>query len=547
MANPSPQSTAQSPLPGPTWVWVSVLILAWALPGLFGHDPWKPDEAAAMGVIWNLLEGGSWVQLELAGESLAAAPLTYWWCGLWAWLLDGLMTPHHGARLGAALMAAAAVASVLRGVHRLAGREAVVPALLFLLGCLGFIPEAHHVAPDMALLLGYGLALNGLAPPRPGDRQGYWLGAGIGVVFLGGGSLHAAVLVASILLLPVLFRPWRHSSWGSTSLQALIAFAPFGVLWPLLLYLESSAALTAWLSWKEHLRALSGPGMAAAVYNHLRLLSWFSAPAWPIALWALWRGRRQLGEDPLIQLGLVMFVSLFVLMLFDRDTGDSHRVVLLLPIVLLATKGLPQVRRGGANGLLWFSVLFFLLFAVAGWLYWMAMDTGFPARLHARLMRMQPGYEVRWLLPRVLAALVMTAGWAWIIYNMRRSPERPILAWIAGATLAWALAFTLFNNYLDAGRSYRSVSYEIASTLPKGHNCVASEGLGPNQRAMLHYFGGLVTERRENPAARRDCTLLLIQSTHARPNDPGKEWNPLFSGARPGDKKELYQLFARRK
>ena len=32
---------------------------AWILPGLIGHDPWKPDEAHTFGVVYEILLGGS--------------------------------------------------------------------------------------------------------------------------------------------------------------------------------------------------------------------------------------------------------------------------------------------------------------------------------------------------------------------------------------------------------------------------------------------------------------------------------------------------------
>ena len=46
---------------------VALLCAAWILPGLIGHDPWKPDEAYSFGVVYEILRGGSWVVPTLAG------------------------------------------------------------------------------------------------------------------------------------------------------------------------------------------------------------------------------------------------------------------------------------------------------------------------------------------------------------------------------------------------------------------------------------------------------------------------------------------------
>ena len=56
----------------------ALLCIAWILPGLIGHDPWKPDEAHTFGVVYEILRGGSWVVPALAGEPfLDKPPLFY--------------------------------------------------------------------------------------------------------------------------------------------------------------------------------------------------------------------------------------------------------------------------------------------------------------------------------------------------------------------------------------------------------------------------------------------------------------------------------------
>ncbi|MFI4923209.1 MAG: hypothetical protein ACHP6J_05810, partial [Burkholderiales bacterium] len=42
--------------------------LAWILPGLIGHEPWKPDEAGNFGVVYHIFNTGEWVVPTLAGE-----------------------------------------------------------------------------------------------------------------------------------------------------------------------------------------------------------------------------------------------------------------------------------------------------------------------------------------------------------------------------------------------------------------------------------------------------------------------------------------------
>ena len=43
-----------------------LLCTAWILLGLFGHDPWKPDDATAFGTAYDMLRHGDWVVPHLA-------------------------------------------------------------------------------------------------------------------------------------------------------------------------------------------------------------------------------------------------------------------------------------------------------------------------------------------------------------------------------------------------------------------------------------------------------------------------------------------------
>ena len=55
------------------------LVLAFALPGLIGHDPWKTEDAIGAGLVHQMLEHGQWLVPHLAGVPyLEDGPLHYW-------------------------------------------------------------------------------------------------------------------------------------------------------------------------------------------------------------------------------------------------------------------------------------------------------------------------------------------------------------------------------------------------------------------------------------------------------------------------------------
>jgi len=51
-----------------------LLGIAYVVPGLVGHDPWKPNEAYSFGIIYNVWGGGDWVVPILAGEPFMEKP-----------------------------------------------------------------------------------------------------------------------------------------------------------------------------------------------------------------------------------------------------------------------------------------------------------------------------------------------------------------------------------------------------------------------------------------------------------------------------------------
>ena len=104
---------------------------------------------------------------------------------------------------------------------------------------------------------------------------------------------------------------------------------------------------------------------------------------------------------------------------------------------------------------------------------------------------------------------------------------------------------TLWLPWLDDAKSYRSVFVAMQPSLPVTRNCVASVNLGESERAMLDYFLGVQTLRREiHPDAA--CDVLLVEgATQSPPASPGVAWQAAWQGARSGDTHEHFWLFVR--
>jgi len=529
---------------------VALLCAAWILPGLFGRDPWKPDEAHTFGVVYDLLRGGSWVVPALAGEPfLEDPPLYYLTAAAFAKLFSFALPLHDAARLATgAWMAAVFGLTALAGRELYGVRYGAISALL-LLGCFGFVVRGHQLITDNALLAGFAMAYYGfaLALRRPA-LGGFCIGTGIGVGFLADGVLAPAVLGLIALLLPAIGRDWRTRGYGAALAVAAVAAAPWLAIWPIL-FARQAPALFAWWWWDENLWYYLGrPYEArAGILYYLGILPWYAFPAWLLALWTLWRARGRGLARPAVVLPVIGFIVTLAVLSASSKARELYALPLLPPLALLAAGAPETLRRGAAHAWYWFSAMAFTLFVVVFWFYWSGLELGVPARLHAHLHRIRPGYTpgFRWL-PFVLG-LAYTIFWLAVLASFTKSTVRPVIVWAAGITTMWALMATLFLGWADNVKSYRAMIVSLQRALPDGYDCMSSRGLGDSQRALLHYFADIITHREEVPGRRRACQLLLVQGLPKVELAPGAPWKKIWEGARPGDKDERYRLYQRTK
>ena len=93
-------STIPLPLTGR---FLLLLVAAYMLPGLLGHDPWKTEDAIGFGIVNDMLTRGSWLTPHLAAEPFYEdGPLFYWIAAAAAKTLSLVMAPHNGAQIGRA-------------------------------------------------------------------------------------------------------------------------------------------------------------------------------------------------------------------------------------------------------------------------------------------------------------------------------------------------------------------------------------------------------------------------------------------------------------
>jgi 4-amino-4-deoxy-L-arabinose transferase-like glycosyltransferase len=525
---------------------ILILGLAWLLPGLVAHDPWKPDEAYTFGVVYEILQGGSWVIPQIAGEAfIDKPPLFHLTAALSAMFFSPFLPLHDGARLAAGLWIGLALLFSALASRELHGPRHGLVAALLLLGCLGLVVRGHQLITDVAALAGFAMAYYGAALAlRRSAPGGFWIGTACGIIFMTQGIPEAAMVSAIAALLPLAGSHWRTPRYAAALMVAAVAALPWLIIWPALLYQRDPALFQAWLTAENLARFFGAHNPAAGLAYYLRILPWYAFPVWPLALWALWRARRQqvLAAPPVVLPALGLGVTLLMLG-FASESRELYALPMLLPLTLLAVPGVDPLRRGAANGWYWFSMMAFTFFILIGWFYWGALELGMPAKLHNHLHTIRPGYDFgfRWL-PFVLG-LIYSAGWFVLLAKLKRGAERPLIVWAGGITAVWALAATLFIGWVDTQKSYRSMIADMGRAIPAQHRCMASRDVGEAQRAMLHYFAGIKTVRVETRPQAFSCDLLLVQGRPLDEQMMTSDWKKIWEGHRPGDKDERFRLY----
>ncbi len=504
-----------------------ILCAVYLLTGLLDHHLWKYEDAVHIGVAWDMLQRGHWLQPHLAGEVWREAPLYYWLAAGFGQLLGGLLEFHNAARLATAFFGAITLYAIghAAAAYR-AGREVHVrfdaAAPLLLIGAPGLLLPMHEAQPMIAVLAGHALAYWGVARLPQQRSAGLLLASGLIVTALAGG-LDALLPLAGLLLLPM-FAPWRaRNSLLGLLIAALLAGSIIGV------------AAT----------VLNLPGFNLGIrqygsQNHVELLAWFAWPSLPLALWPLWLYRRQLSQ---IALPLLGTISALVWFFLCSDARNLPALPLLVPFALLAALGAGRLRRGAANALDWFGMMTFTLVGIIIWLAEIALMTGAPPKLYKNITRLIPGYEADWTIIAWMFALIISAAWLLIIFGSRRSPWRGTTDWACGMVLIWCLFAALWIPQVDYGKSYEPMSRQIAAKLQQDKPaCVASVGLGDAQRAALDYEAGLITQRGQKS---KTCDWLLVQGQPRRMPKVDEHWTKVWQGARPSDREEYYYLFKR--
>lgn len=571
MNKPSPAIIAQSAVRRLPRLALLLFCVAYVLPGFLGRGPWKSEDIAAFGVMRELsTSAANWLQPQLLGHITGFDALVPYWLGAIAIKCLPFLDPAFAVRIPFVMLLALTLATTWYAVYYLARSPQAQPVafafggeaspvdyaraiadagVLALIASLGLAQLSHETTPALAQLGFTALVFYAMAA-SPYRRATQILGPALGLLAgLAGLALSGAPTLALLLGVGGALVEWTHMRWGDKQAQA--ASKQQSRQWVLLIVgitlLVSLLAykLGVW-RWRIHLPGADNQSAWQDWRSLGRLLLWFTWPAWPLALWTLWRWRRQLASRH-VALPL-WFSGMAVAATLTTAASDRSLLLSLPPLAALAAFALPTLKRSVASLIDWFTLLFFTGCAIIIWVVWIAMQTGVPRQPAANVARLAPGFEPSFSWLAFLAAVAATLAWTWLV-KWRAGAQRAAI-WkslvlpAGGATLCWLLLMTLWMPLLDYARSLAPLSRQIASLVDK-HACVEIYGIGSAQAAALQYHGQL--ELRQ-ATAQAICPYLIVdvkdQSSLSNiVNLP--DWAFQATVRRPTDKNENILLFKR--
>jgi hypothetical protein len=568
-----------------------LLSVLYIVAGFVGRAPWKGADMAPFTLMMDVAQGlsqlvqsvwgGKWTGFELLNwerELFEQSPIPYGLGALSIWSLGSWMGPELASRLPFMLMLGACFMACYGTAYRLAclpmaqplrlvfGGQAHTPAyartvgstsLLAFLACLGLMQRGHETTAALAQMSGAALSLwastrlldSRLSLP---NRLSIWFTALL--FWSGSGGLPTALA-------------W---SWGCGFLWArhrgYFAWAsiPKGrfLLASLLLVL---AVLTVWMPTGRFPHG-TGPFFK----EMLSLLAWFTWPAGPLAMGAVWSWRRHgvwpWSASPNMAMHIVLpwWGVLIVLVGLCTSTDAPHHLLMVLPfLAVLAAFGLPTWARSVRSLMDWCSLFFFSAAVIYVLVLGLSLETAWPIDPARNLHRLLPGFvEEQRSINEMLGiwALVFFIVGIWVYAVRWRAIRYQEALWkslvlpATGTTVCWVLGMSLCLAPLNFARSYRPLLAQVnqvlrnasaSQTATLSDSCIHTWGLDPDQEAALKTHGHWTLRPGFEKTGRKECPWLITDGT-ALPTEQATQWRLIQTLRRPSDDNEDWWVFERK-
>ena len=552
--------------PKAAWLILAAVACAYLLPGIFGHGPWKQDEAYSFGMIHHMLTNGDYLVPTNAGVPfMEKPPLYYWTAALFATALHPWLSYADGARVTSVFFMLVTLLFVAR-IARAAWNEEdflnarVLGTLALFAGTVGMIKHAHDMFTDVALVCGGAIAMYGLLRIALNEQRktprlsaALWFGLGVGIAEMSKGLFVPVIYAATALLVGLLVRECRSRSYLRMVGLAVLVSLPFFIIWPALLAQHSMPLFMEWF-WDNNVGRFLGFSVKKLGSDNdhtviFRALTGFALPGAPLAVLAIAGGEWRRIRQPRVAIPLAFTSVCVALLLASATARQLYLLPLILPLCLLGSAAIDRLHDWVHLSWDWFARLFFGGMTALVWTIYV-ISIG-PVEHHHYL-----SYLAKWLplgfitplQPLALgAAILMTLGWLRCLPRLKQCGKwRGALSWFAGLTLMWGAAYTLLLPWGDFAKSFEYVYARLSDQLKpewRDDDCMASIGLGESEAPMLFYYTGILHQPIDKSRT-TSCRWAIVQTPFGT-GLPKGVWTPFWEGARDGDEEQTFNVYRR--
>jgi 4-amino-4-deoxy-L-arabinose transferase-like glycosyltransferase len=585
--------------PATCWVLLILAALAFLLPGIFGHGPWKQDETYSFGIIHTMIETGNYLVPTNAGEPfMEKPPLYYWTAALFAKLLSPFIAYHDGARVASLFYMIISLVFITKITHLIWRSNTIfnvrtLAVMALFLTSAGMVRHAHDMFTDVALVCGGIIAFYGLLQIVLNERERitslwgpFWFGIGVGITLMTKGLLLPIIYSGVAVLAPVLLQECRSRSYAKNVGIAVLISMPFFIIWPALLAQHSVPLFMKWF-WDNNIGRFLGFSVGELGAPNTTWM-FFSAPfqvllpTSPLVIYALFTSLYRQWRTPHIALALLF--SAICLSILGMSASGRHLYYLPLsfPFALLAINGIEHLSVKVSAAWDWFCRIAFGGLTLFVWCaYVISM---MPVEQHHWLSPLEKWLPLSFVTPFTvlpfLFALALTIAWLYVLPRLKQLGQwRGAFSWFASMTMMWGVTYTVLLPWIDYSKSYEYTYASLDEKLKPlwtEQSCMASIYLGESEAPMLSYYTGIVHKPMYTPAA-ADCQWLIVQDylpltpvhiighqangsivtdgssqtadywtvTNHGVGDPKVHWHLFWTGGRDGDDRQLLRVFRR--
>lgn len=533
------------------------LMLLWIPPGLFGHEPWKPDEGYTIGMVNHIAQTGDWVVPTLVGEPfMEKPPIFFITAALFHKLFSSIMALHTAMALAGAFYVFLAILFCFLAGREAGGVRAGVMAAFGLMGCVGFLVRAHSAITDTALWCGFAVAAYGMIlAKRRGMAGAFWFGTGAGLTFMAKGLLGPSFIGVAALLLPF-FCPDKRRGYPAFLFLSFAFSLPWLLIWPIALYDRSPELFMKWL-WINNFGRFLGSDFGFSKraqfemrWGYLAMSLWFALPLWPVALHAVLKKGRAILRDSNFMFPLLIVAVGLILLISAATHRELYLIPLLIPLSLLAAQSQPKLPARLDLILRRVPIVCFGIGLFVIWAFWLMWRTGCPGELASAIERRAPGLESHTGMQSVLLAAAYTLLWGFMFLRdgvCRRGWDS---VWMGGILAVWGSALLLYMPILSHLKDYEPTFADMAHVLRNDPDAVISSNyLGAAQQAILEYRLGLRPRDITYTGGVPIGDFFLVRHSRKKGEySPGQNWEPVWKGFRPGEETtSWYVLYKRRR